>query len=57
MLKRLGNLEIGSLIPQILGNVNLYEFLQIINGCRKAFQKNDKARKDEIKRSEFEVGR
>lgn len=26
------------MIPETLGNVN-YEFLQIINGCRKAFQK------------------
>lgn len=46
----------GSLIPETLGNVN-YEFLQIMNGCRKAFQKNYKARKDGIRRSEFEVGR
>ena len=46
----------GSLIPETLENVN-YEFLQIINGCRKAFQKNYKARKDGIRRSEFEVGR
>lgn len=28
-----------------------------MNGCRKAFQKNYKARKDGIRRSEFEVGR